>query len=291
MKGIQRERQEAKDDADDSATRGIAFAQRAETAEALVAQWEYFNQRYPPADKAANEKHLGQAPAESFFAQQPWTIPGVESHDLPPGRQMFNMDNNNPSTQYVTTSDAAETARSQLPTVREDAFKTSGANLPRRQLPGPQTGGPMGGAQSKGPLNGSLLGPLAQMQAAEAYKDGRNPYIHPMNTPSNSKNPIPAQDLSQEEINECLITGNPAHIAQLNQKHNYGIDHRIATPFGKLNDRGERGLSGRELQMAQDMAEMKRMFGHICGQPIPSLSESIAAYLPEDVANQKHSVF
>ena len=42
--------------------------------------------------------------------------------------------------------------------------------------------------------------------------------------------------------------------------------------------------------MATDVAEMTRMFAHVCGQPVPSLSESIAAYLPEDVANQKHSV-
>ena len=62
---------------------------------------------------------------------------------------MFNMDNNNPSTQYVMTSDAAETARSQLRTVREEAFKAFGAQLPR-QVPGPQTGGTVGGVQAKG---------------------------------------------------------------------------------------------------------------------------------------------
>ena len=212
-------------------------------------------------------------------------MPGIEPYDLPPGTKHFNMVS--PS-QYVTTSDAAETCRSQLPTTREDPFKSFGERMPRLAAPGPQTGGAPGGTTARGPLNGSLLGPIAQMQAAEAYKDGRNPWIHPMNAPSNSKNPVPSRDLSQEEINECLITGNPAHIAQLNQKLNLGIDHRVATPFGKLNDRGERGLSGRDLQMAQDMAQMKMMLAKVCGMPMPSLNEAIAPYLPEDVANQKH---
>ena len=215
---ITKERIEYKEEADESASQGIAYAERADKAEALITEWEFYHERYPPDD--------AEGVPESF---KPWAVPGIESHDLPPGTKIFNMENHNPPSQYVTTSDAAETCRSQLPTTREDLFKAFGTNLPRLGVPGPQTGGPPGGTTARGPLNGALLGPVAQMQAAEAYKDGRNPYIHPMNVPSNSKNQLPSRDLSQEEINECLITGNPAHIAQLNQTHNYGVDHRIAT--------------------------------------------------------------
>jgi len=121
--------------------------------------------------------------------------------------------------------------------MREDPFtekmKAFGERMPRLAGSGPQTGEPPGGTTARaGPLNGALLGPIAQMQAAEAYRNGRNPWIHPLNAPSNCKTPIPSRDLTQEEINECLITGNPAQLSQLNQKINLGIDHRVATPFG-----------------------------------------------------------
>ena len=93
------------------------------------------------------------------------------------------------------------------------------------------------------------------MPAAEAYRNGRNPYIHPAIA---SKGTPAASGLTQAQITEYLTTGNPAQLAQLSQQNNSGVDQRIATPFGKLNEKGERGLSSRELSMAKDMAEMKR---------------------------------
>ena len=54
LEEMEQERQAFKDEADESAAQGVGFAERAMTAEALVAEWEFFNSKYPPANPEAN---------------------------------------------------------------------------------------------------------------------------------------------------------------------------------------------------------------------------------------------
>ena len=116
---------------------------------------------------------------------------------------------------------------------------------------------------------------IAKMQAAEAYSNGRDPYVHPVSVAKSA--PVVVKSLTQAPINECLITGNPAQLALLTQKNNCGVDQRIATPFGTRNERGERGLNARELTMAKDLAEMKRSIAMMTCQPVPTINETISA--------------
>lgn len=54
LEEMEQERQASKEEADESAAQGVGFAERAVAAEALVAEWEFFNQKFPPANPEAN---------------------------------------------------------------------------------------------------------------------------------------------------------------------------------------------------------------------------------------------
>ena len=130
------------------------------------------------------------------------------------------------------------------------------------------------------------MGPPAQMQAANAYFNGRDPYVHPVKAAGAAAN----NTVNPTQFKECLVTGNPSTLNALNQQNNHGIDQRIATPFGQINQKGERGMSDREYSMAKDMAEMKRSVAYLTGQYVPTIEEAMSSYMPAGAVTEHHVV-